>query len=416
MSEQKPTATAVADVFKTKAPVIDIPATSSQSMGTALTVPEPVSLSAITEASLLPESNLPQEVLDRIVKRQSEITFDNPTFLLTYGKGNQDGIDKVLDELLTGVKTEDIGVVSGIMIELKSGLSEMKVEELKKELDQMGNDEFSWRKAFRKIPGLGRVFSHVENFMEQKEAIVKKFAVVRQKAEGRMVAISDGQTRINILAKKRDGYLQELVIDILAGQRALAAKQAEFEVRRTAFKSNDPREAGNLRELSARLVQFDTRLCEMKVAFTDVAVVDKLQNLMTEEAGNIEMNNLMNVVMFHLPHLKRIILGVANEIAIKRAQMDGKAILEAERKATEASLQLLNDVYTAAKRSQGNAKTHADLLSHVVDELSKTLAQGEAIDKTTAEQRREVEQTLLSIKERATKAMAGNNTGVVGTN
>lgn len=399
--------TTVASLFENSQGVAAVPTADSAST-TALTVVQPVTLTAITPAQLLPADNLPAGVLSEIEKRAAAISFDSSVGLLTYGKANQDEIDHALDELLAGVRTQDAGIIGDVLSELKTGISELELEEIKKELDMMGSKEFSWRAAMRKLPGLGHAFSHVEQFCERKEQIVAKINGIRAKVEGRMVTISDYQTRLTLLAQKSVSYTQQLAIDIMAGQRKLAATQVEFDARREALRGkNDAMEAGALRELAARLVQFDTRLIAMKTAFTDVAVVGRLQNLMTQEAGNTEISNLMDVVMFNLPNLKRIVLGAAAEIAIKRAQMDGQSINEAEKKATEASLVLLRDVYKTAKQTQGQALTHVELLSHVTDELIKTLGEGEEIDKQTAAARQQAEQLLIGIKNKTTAATAG---------
>ncbi len=367
-------------------------------------VVEPLALSVAKAGDLLPLSRLGEKDVAAIAAIEKSVNFDDPALTHSYGAAVQDSVSAILNTLLRDIKTEDAGVAGDLAIQLASGLDELKIEELRKELREMGIDEsegFSFKKLARALPFVGKAFRHVEYFLERKESLAKQFDEIRQKADGRKRVIIEYQVKLDRHGDVTRTQLVGLMHHIVAGERVLLAAKQRFDalVAQPDI-TRDPIAVADLRTLRDRIIRFETRLLKLKAAYVEASQLTLQQITLIKSAGDIEVQNIFDVLLFDLPRMQGTILNIAAMIGVQRSQRDTKRQREASQRIQDAASDMLRDTLVAAKESEGDVLAQVEHLARMSTKLTETMDLAKEKERESAEKRAQAARLLAELVEK----------------
>ena len=354
-------------------------------------VVEPLKLSVAKQGDLLPLSRLTKEDHAAIDALENSTNFDDPTLPLSFGTPAQTAISEMLNTLLRDIKTEDAGVAGDLAIELASGIQELKIVELRKELQEAGvedGDGMSFKKIMRSLPLVGKSFRHIEYFLERKQSLAKQFDQIKQKADGRKRVIIGYQVKLDTQGSATRVQLVGLMRHIIAGERVLLKVKQKFdEMASQPDIMRDPIAVADLHALRDRIVRFETRLLKLQIAYVEASQLTLQQIGLIKSAGDIEVQNIFDVLLFDLPRMQATILNIAALIGVQRSQRDTARQRKASEQIQDASSDILRDTILTAKESEGNALAQVEHLAKMTEKLTKTMELAKAKEKESAEKR-----------------------------
>ena len=201
-------------------------------------------------------------------------------------------------------------------------------------------------------------------------------------------------------ARETQVNLRDLEIYLAAGQQALLKARGDFAVLKTkveASKPLDPVKFSELRDMAEQIDAFETRLVRMNVAIID-AILAIPQIRTTQEAGRIEIRNIMDAMLFDMPRLKGAILQVAALNQINKAAASTAARRQVTREIGQMGAEVLDRAYTNAKLSQGNAAADVEALETIATRLLDTIGKGAKISEDNRRKREEAQKRIETLK------------------
>jgi uncharacterized protein YaaN involved in tellurite resistance len=333
----------------------------------------------------------------------------------SFGVESQMRMNTFLDELLQGLRTDDAGVAGDLTIELASSIKSMNLAKMKAEAS--GED---WVAAsFGKLPGVGKYFSAMRYFQLSHRQITDHLARIEGKAQREMAKLSATNAKLDRMVDASLQNLKELEMTMAAGEQAMLAARADFAQKRDlAAQSRDPVELAKLRDYAEQINAFEARLLRMHIAFTD-ALISIPQIRTSQEAGRIEVRNIMDTIIFDLPRLKSAILRVAALKQIVDASKSNEARRKLARDIGNLGADALDQAYTRAKASQGSGAEDVAALAMTADKLLETIARGVQLDEENRQKRDQAQRQLgdiknkllLGLQQNAEKIITGSRTG-----
>ena len=149
--------------------------------------------------------------------------------------------------------------------------------------------------------------------------------------------------------------------------------------------------------MAEQIDAFETRLVRMNVALID-AIVAIPQIRTTQEAGRIEIRNIMDAMLFDMPRLKGAILQVAALNQINKAAASTAARRQVTREISQMGAEVLDRAYTNAKQSQGNAAVDVEALETIATRLLDTIGKGAKISEDNRRKREEAQKRIETLK------------------
>ena len=339
-------------------------------------------------------------------KRIAEIVAANPvidsTVVTRFGAEAQEQMNRYLDELMHGIRTSEVGVAGELTMDLSRSIRAMKLAKMKREAD--GKD---WSaRTFGRVPVLGRWTSAIRRFQLTHRQITKHFSEIEEKARKEMASLHASNINLDRLAEKTLENLNDLEIQLAAGQAVLMRSRSEFVQRRNELAMvDDPIALAALRDQAEQINAFESRLLRMHLAFMD-ALTSLPQIRLNQEAARIEMRNIMDTVLFDLPRLKSAILRVASLNKIMEASRTNEARRDLTRKISAIGAEALDSAYTRAKESQGTGAEDVAILAAAADRLLETVAKGVTLDEINRSKRDAAHRQLGEIKAKLLTGLA----------
>ena len=347
----------------------------------------------------------------RINQISSNVTVFDSSSIMTFGAEPQQRMNGVLDQLLQGMKTCDVGVAGELTLELSSNIKAMHLSKMREEAN--GGDWVA--NTFGRVPVIGKYASAIRYFQLSHKDITDHLATIEQSAQREMAKLSANNSKLDRLVDGCLDNIKEIELYRAAGQVALERARQDFAAKKDeAALSRDPVKLTQLRDYSELINAFDTRLLRMHIAFTD-SLIAVPQIRATQEAGRIEICNILDTILFDLPRLKRAIIQVASLEQIRRAQKTNDARRELTLQIGTLGADALQDAYTAAKSSQGNVADDLAVLSQTADKLLETLAMGARIDEENQRKREQGEIQLSQIKTKLLDGLVSSGDRLLGT-
>jgi hypothetical protein len=141
-----------------------------------------------------------------------------------------------------------------------------------------------------------------------------------------------------------------------------------------------------LRDFAEQLNAFETRVVRIHLAHSQ-SMVSVPEIRASQTAAVIEMNNVMDSILFDLPNLKRAILNVASLAATAKASKATAARHALSRELSSIGSDELQATYLKAKESQGDFAGDIAALATSADKLLQTIEMGRRLDIANADKR-----------------------------
>lgn len=363
----------------------------------------PVLANALGERQKINFTKFTEEQRAKVMQIASTVAVLDSTAVTNFGVDAQRRMNTYLDELLKGIRTNEVGEAGEITMELAKHIKSMNLPKMKEEAE--GKDWFAG--TFGNLPLIGKHLSAIRYFIASHEEILKHLSEIEAKAQREAGKLTASNAKLDQLINYTIGNVKELELYLAAGQSILLKARADFNRQRENLDSNDPLAVAQLRDMVEQINAFEARLLRMHVAFTD-ALISIPQIRLNQEAGRIEIRNIMDTVLFDIPRLKSAIIRVASLNQILNASKETEARREIARQIGQIGTEALDKAYTQAKLSQGSGAEDVAYLAATADKLLETINKGVQIDEDNRRKRAEAEQNLSNIQNKLLEGLKAN--------
>ncbi|MGB0749154.1 MAG: toxic anion resistance protein [Magnetospiraceae bacterium] len=367
-------------------------------------LPAVITTEVKTSGDLIDTSGFTPEELARAQSIAAEVDFGDTNTIMTFGVGPQKQINSFLDTLLEEITVGDAGVAGKLTLELSEGYDMMRIDEIKKQLG--GGEGGVWSsigKALGFVKDLGDL---IKNMRDQKSQLVGKFDKIEAMANDRKRQIMTYNVKLDKVRDQTDIYLEDMAVHIAAGEFALLRGVSEFDERKTALTQKpDDVEAAKLHDLARAIASFEQRLLRMKIAYTQSVAVTRPRIQAIRQAGDIEIQNIIESMLFDVPNLKSLVLQVAAMTNLKQAQEEDAKRRDVSQKIAGAATDMFHETYTTSIASQGRGLDDVRALAATADKLVSTLREGEKIEQENKKKRAEAASALADVKHKVTEAL-----------
>lgn len=350
-----------------------------------------VNLQSANAARVFDADRLNRDQRERARRLADAVNFHDSMAAAMYGSETLMEFSKALDNLLEGVKIEDLGRAGDILIDARKVMDSMKLKKLRNELKHGSLQYFC-----AKIPFLGKYLSAARYFVERKRNFLTLVHNMERSAVTRRYEIIESQQVTNRhIETIRDQY-DELAVLILGGQMALQRGAAEYEALCERARTSEDAVLQSLAHtFHERLVALDTRILELTISYSK-APIDNQQLEMASTAGRITLQNIQNMLDFTLRDMKSAVFLAASLYHVERANEEMLSAKSIEERISTASMEMLGDAYLGSKKLQGAGLDKAQRLAGLIDKLTKLVDEGLEADRQNVLQRRQAEQNLIA--------------------
>jgi len=353
-------------------------------------------LPAVIEVQTLAPTQ--KRIVDTIViqpqhKQQAEQVAVGHNFLdtnasLTFGVGPQKKYLDNLKLLLGDARIRDLQGAGSIILEVEKGIDLAGIEQLKKKI--MGGGGF-----------LGRLFGGVTGalkaFAARRQKLITFINDIENRIEEQMHQIMMDNARLDTMFGDVKSNFYELGVWVYAGELALERGAKEYDkLRENAVGSGDPIKISETNLFKEQIISLDTRLLRMKSAYVK-APVTLQEVLTTQQAGRIEVQNLMDSLLFDLPAFIEIINTLLALYNIKGAQEDRKRREQLAERLAELKGETLDKVAVEAKEGQARGAKEVVLIEAQAKKIIETCKKLKDLDDKNARIRTESETLLVDV-------------------
>ncbi len=299
----------------------------------------------------------------------AKIDVENTAQILQYGAGTQKKMADFSDAALANVRTQDLGEVGDLIVDVVGELKGFDAEEKK------GFLGFFKKKA------------------DQLETMKNKYALAEANVEKIGDALQQHQVRLlkdsAVLDKMYDqnlAYFKELSMYILAGQQKLAevrsGKLKELEAK--AMASGLAEDAQAAKDLADKCDRFEKKIHDLELTRA-ISIQTAPQIRMIQNNDNVMVEKIQTTLMNTIPLWKNqmvLALGIAHSTEAAQAQRQVTDITNALLKQNAEKLHMAS-VETAKEAERGIVdietlkQTNAQLIA-TLDEVMKIQADGRA--------------------------------------
>ena len=366
-------------------------------LANATPTPAGTSLIPALKFELRPEqqmdlSKLNSEQTTRVNQIVSSVSFSDTNSLVSFGADAQRELSQHLDALLEGIRTGETGRAGEVTIALATTIKELNLPKVKAEVESGGVADHLGR-----LPIVGGWFSALRAPQQNHKKITDHLAAIERKAQTQLETLRAMNDRLDRLVDSSIIHIKDLELYMAAGQILIKRARVEFERRRAAAEaSRDVIEITRLRDFAEQVNAFETRIVRIHLAHSrSITSVPEIRA--SQAAALIEMNNLMDGILFDLPELKRAILRVASLERTMQASKDTQARRDLTRELGSIAGDQLQDAYLKAKNSQGDFVADIAALSQSADKLLETIELGRRIDAANVAKREQAIADLSSV-------------------
>lgn len=338
--------------------------------------PELVSAPSLTVAEASPaqqqkvtEPALTAEEQQMVADFAAKIDVENTMQILQYGAGTQKKMADFSDVALENVRTQDLGEVGDLIVDVVGELKGFDADEKK------GLFGF-FRRQISKLEAL-------KNRYAKAEANVEKIGDALQQHQVRL--LKDSAVLDKMYEQNLD-YFKELSMYILAGQQKLQevreGKLKELEA--TAQSTGLAEDAQAARDLSDKCNRFEKKIHDLELTRA-ISIQTAPQIRMIQHNNNLMVEKIQTTLMNTIPLWKNqmvLALGIAHSAEAAQAQRQVTDVTNAMLRQNAEKLRLAS-VETAKESERGIVDietlkaTNAELIQ-TLDDVMKIQAEGRA--------------------------------------
>jgi uncharacterized protein YaaN involved in tellurite resistance len=323
---------------------------------------------------------------------------------LTFGAGPQKKYLDNLKLLLGDARIRDLQSAGSIIIEIEKGIDLAGIEELKKKI--MGGGGGFLSKIF------GGLTSALKAFAARRQKLMTLINDIEDRIEEQMHQIMTDNARLDTMFGDVKSNFYELGVWVYAGELALeSGAKAYGEMREKVLKTADPIKISEtnlfreqvialdtrlLRLFREQIIALDTRLLRMKSAYVK-APVTLQEVLTTQQAGRIEVQNLMDSLLFDLPAFIETINTLLALYNIKGAQEDRKRREQLAERLADLKGETLDKVAVEAKEGQLRGAKEVALIEAQAKKIIETCKKLKELDDKNGQIRVESETLLVDV-------------------
>lgn len=315
------------------------------------------------------EPALTAEEQQMVADFAAKIDVENTMQILQYGAGTQKKMADFSDAALENVRTQDLGEVGDLIVDVVGELKGFDAEEKKGLLG-------FFRRQVSKLEAL-------KNRYAKAEANVEKIGDALQQHQVRL--LKDSAVLDKMYEQNLD-YFKELSMYILAGQQKLQevreGKLKELEV--VAQSSGLAEDAQAARDLSDKCNRFEKKIHDLELTRA-ISIQTAPQIRMIQHNNNLMVEKIQTTLMNTIPLWKNqmvLALGIAHSTEAAQAQRQVTDITNAMLRQNAEKLRLAS-VETAKESERGIVDietlkaTNAELIQ-TLDDVMKIQAEGRA--------------------------------------
>lgn len=320
----------------------------------------PLLANALPASQLVPLEKFDDERRKRIGELADTVLMTDSNSIMTFGAEPQRCMNAFLDDMLKGVRTDEAGAAGELIVELATAIKGINLPRMKEEVSGRSGVA-GW---LAKLPIVGAHFSALRHFHETRREIHEHLDRIEKKAAVEMGRLQAENAAADARARETLVNLRELEVYLAAGQVALLKARNEFAALKSKIEASQPPDPvlfSGLRDMAEQINAFETRLVRMNVAIAD-AMVTIPQIRTAQEAGRIEIRNIMDAMLFDMSRLKSAVLQVAALNQINKAAASTEARRRVAREIGQMGADALDQAYTSAKLSQGGAAADVQVL------------------------------------------------------
>ena len=324
----------------------------------------------------------------------AKIDVENTTQILQYGAGTQKKMANFSDAALANVRTQDLGQVGELLVNVVGELKGLDEEEEK------GLFGF-FRKQANKL-------ENMKNRYAKAEVNVEKIADALQQHQVRLMkdsAVLDKMYEQNL------AYFKELTMYILAGKKKLEEVRTGKlqELQETAKLTGLAEDAQRARDLSEKCLRFEKKIHDLELTRT-ISIQTAPQIRMIQNNDTVMVEKIQTTLVNTIPLWKNqmvLALGIAHSTEAAQAQRQVADVTNAMLTQNAQKLHMAS-VETAKEAERGIVeietlkKTNAELIA-TLDDVMKIQAEGrtkrQAAETEMAKMEDDLKRKLLQIRD-----------------
>jgi uncharacterized protein YaaN involved in tellurite resistance len=308
---------------------------------------------------------------------------------LTFGAGPQRKYLDNLKLLLGDARIRDLQAAGSIVLEIEKGIDLAGIEALKKKI--MGGGGGFLSKIFGGLPNA------IKAFAARRQKLITLINDIEDRIEEQMHQIMMDNARLDTMFGDVKSNFYELSVWIYAGELALGRGAKEYkQLREKVLETADPIKISETNLFREQVIALDTRLLRMKSAYVK-APVTLQEVLTTQQAGRIEVQNLMDSLLFDLPAFIETINTLLALYNIKGAQEDRKRREQLAERLAELKGETLDKVAVEAKEGQIQSAKEVALIEAQANKIIETCKKLKDLDDKNAQIRSESENLLVDV-------------------
>lgn len=321
-----------------------------------------------------------------------------------FGIEPQRRANRFLDELLEGLRTDDIGSAGALVAELATGVKMLDLPGLKREAaghhGVVARLMPSVATAERGLMGMiGGWVSAFQRFRNNQKAILAHLQRIEDQGRRQMAALDAMDAKLDRLVEENLASMRYLEEYVVAGGVILERERARYARARTAaLASRDPARLASVRDWGEQINGFETRLLALDAAVAD-AMLDVPQTRLSQSAGRIQYRNVADTLLFDMPALKRAVLRVAALKNIGEAERANTARRALRRQVEGIGIDALETAYEAAKRTESGALAEVEAMATIADRVLGIIEKGADIDTQNHTSREAARRRLEGVRE-----------------
>lgn len=325
----------------------------------------------------------------------AKIDVENTTQILQYGAGTQKKMADFSDAALANVRTQDLGQVGELLVNVVGELKGLDAEEEEKGLFGF------FRKQANKL-------ENMKNRYAKAEVNVEKIVDALQQHQVRLMkdsAVLDKMYEQNL------AYFKELTMYILAGKKKLEEVRTGKlqELQETAKLTGLAEDAQRARDLSEKCLRFEKKIHDLELTRT-ISIQTAPQIRMIQNNDTVMVEKIQTTLVNTIPLWKNqmvLALGIAHSTEAAQAQRQVADVTNAMLTQNAQKLHMAS-VETAKEAERGIVeietlkKTNAELIA-TLDDVMKIQAEGrtkrQAAETEMAKMEDDLKRKLLQIRD-----------------
>ncbi len=372
-----------------------------------VTLPEEVKLSMLEpQPSILTYEQLDQAQQTMSHEYAKTVDFVDRNSVRFYGYNEEKAMSAFLDELLDGIKAKDSDLAGQLLIALNRNIDGLKLQKFQDILEGKGTDGI-----FGMFTSKAKELTKMIQFLVDRQKDVRtQFDKMQMQAEGERNTLIEDNTKYQLLLDRTVDQIAIVMPIIVGGQLALKRGFEEFTILKQQAE-NQPANtllASQVQDFANSLESFNHRLINLQISFTKRAATTIPKIRAIQDAINIEMDNLVDKIIFVIPALKEAVIDIVTTARLRKLQLSRKDEEAMMKRVEELRNRTMKDAILEAKKSEGDYATKIALLVSMKDTLVQICDEGRKIVEENRKKRVEAIESLKIVKQEMETALRNN--------